>query len=289
MAVVIPAFNHAAFVAQAVASAAAQGSAVTEIIVVDDGSTDETAAVVRALGEPRARLLTQTNRGPSAARNAGWRASDAEWIQFLDADDALAPEAISALLAAAAQSPGTIPFGIEAVYPPEMSGAPAFTAQVAARSGVLLDELGIWYQGTILTALFPRGVLEEINGFDEQVRYGEDYDLALRLASKAQFRHVPQITYRARMHPQNRHKSFGPEAQAQYLATIRRTLGADISAAGRSRYRRALAHWLWQFGQQALNNGDHTAARAHFAGALAQQPLKLGAWRGWWRAHLRCR
>jgi glycosyltransferase involved in cell wall biosynthesis len=93
---VIPAFNAAAFVDRAVASAQAQSCGDIEIIVVDDGSTDGTGDAVGriAASDPRIRLIVQRNQGVSAARNAGAAAATGKWVAFLDADDAMAPERI---------------------------------------------------------------------------------------------------------------------------------------------------------------------------------------------------
>ena len=102
--VVIPAYNAAGFVAEAIASACAQSEERIEIIVVDDGSTDDTAAGVAALaaGDGRIRLLRMPeNRGPAAARNRGFRAARGAWIATLDADDRILPHRLRSLLALA--------------------------------------------------------------------------------------------------------------------------------------------------------------------------------------------
>ncbi|MHB8520740.1 MAG: glycosyltransferase family 2 protein [Limisphaerales bacterium] len=282
--VIIPAYNHANYVASAVHSALAQGNRLMEVVVVDDGSTDASAEVVRQIDDRKLRLITQANRGPSAARNAGWRASRADWIQFLDADDVLAPRAIDVLLAAAEHDRGRIPFGMQASYPELMSGAPTQISCLAARSGNLVKEISRWYLGSIFAALIPHQVLEEIGGFDEDVRYGEDYDFAIRLASKNEFVSVPHITYHSRMHGSNRHRSFGEAAQAQYLEIIKRNFGQEPGLAARWRYRQIMASWLWRFGQTELERGHPGRARALFRQALWRQPFKLGAWRGWWHS-----
>jgi len=85
--VVIPLYNKSSYVQGALVSALFQTVPVDEIIVVDDGSTDDSAAMVETMGDPRIRLIRQDNQGVSAARNAGLKASRGEWIAFLDADD----------------------------------------------------------------------------------------------------------------------------------------------------------------------------------------------------------
>jgi glycosyltransferase involved in cell wall biosynthesis len=87
--VVIPAYNAAAFLPRSIASVRAQTLQPVEVIVVDDGSTDDTTAVAAGLG---VRVITRTNSGPSAARNTGIQMASGDWIALLDADDRWSPE-----------------------------------------------------------------------------------------------------------------------------------------------------------------------------------------------------
>lgn len=91
--VIVPAYNYARFLPEALESVRAQTYPDWECIVVDDGSTDETASVLRAAAtnDSRVRYVSQTNRGPSAARNRGIAEATGEYLQFLDADDVLPP------------------------------------------------------------------------------------------------------------------------------------------------------------------------------------------------------
>src|SRR4051794_23095793 len=91
--VVIPAFNHAAFLSAAIKSVLGQSDSSYELIVVDDGSTDDTRAVVARYRQVR--YVYQENRGLSAARNAGLRLSIGAFVVFLDADDILEPQALA--------------------------------------------------------------------------------------------------------------------------------------------------------------------------------------------------
>lgn len=93
--ILIPAFNAQEWLADTLRSALAQTWERTEIIVVDDGSTDQTLAVARQFESRGVRVYTQTNRGAAAARNEAFRLSRGEYIQWLDADDLLAPDKIS--------------------------------------------------------------------------------------------------------------------------------------------------------------------------------------------------
>src|ERR1700694_5948319 len=99
--VVMPAKNAAAHIREAIESVPAQGSDLRELIIVDDGSTDDTVALVRGFGDRRIELLTNDGAGVSAARNLGTRRATGSWLMFLDADDRLRSGAVSALVAGA--------------------------------------------------------------------------------------------------------------------------------------------------------------------------------------------
>ena len=91
--VVIPTYNHAHYLSEAIGSAASRQGLAPEIIVVDDGSSDDPAAVVSR--HPGVRLIRQPNAGLAAARNTGWRQADSPHVVFLDADDRLLPGALA--------------------------------------------------------------------------------------------------------------------------------------------------------------------------------------------------
>ena len=91
--VIIPTYNSARFVVQAVESVLAQTYSDFEVIVVDDGSTDNTPVALAGYRQ-KIRYLHQENRGPSAARNAGYRASQGDYVLFLDSDDLIPPDTL---------------------------------------------------------------------------------------------------------------------------------------------------------------------------------------------------
>lgn len=282
VAVVIPAYNHARYVAEAVASAAAQGDCVAEIVVVDDGSSDATAEVVRGIAEPRLRLITQTNSGPSAARNRGWRSTSSPWIFFLDADDSFAPGALPALLSAVRSGGATeIPYGFQEVYADDFAGAPRFTTDLARVSGDLLGAIASGYGATIFVGLFPRTAIEAIGGFDESVHHGEDFDFALRVALRNRFLRVEQPVYRARMHGTNRHRDFAATAFLDYARTVERVFQGSTSPRELWVRQGGLAYRWMQYACHLKQAGDRAGARRAYRKAWFYFPPRLGNLRAW--------
>lgn len=92
--VIIPLFNKEKCIEQSVRSVLTQTFPNFELIIVDDGSTDNSVAIIQQMEDQRIRLISQKNMGPSAARNTGVRNANTEWIVFLDADDELLPDAL---------------------------------------------------------------------------------------------------------------------------------------------------------------------------------------------------
>lgn len=97
--IIIPVYNAGKYVEQTIQSALNQTWPNTEIIVIDDGSTDESLKVIRSFGDERVKIFTQKNAGASVARNYGIEQSSGKYIQFLDADDMLSPDKIAAQMA----------------------------------------------------------------------------------------------------------------------------------------------------------------------------------------------
>ena len=180
--VIIPAYNAGDRVCEAIESAAAQTYSDFEIIVVDDGSTDDTERKVKRFGG-RVRYLRQENQGVSAARNFGIRASGGEYVAFLDADDlwnrdklerqvpALESDARVGLVCSdwTLEVKGT-------VIPSVLSTRPA------VRSGYLFREVVRNAFVLTSTVIVRRRYLEDVGGFDERFPTAEDQDLWLRIS-----------------------------------------------------------------------------------------------------------
>jgi hypothetical protein len=175
--VIIPCCRGAGHLGDAVQSILAQTYAGHEIIVVDDGVTDDTQAVAR---QHPVRYLRQTPQGAAAARNTGLRLSQGEFLVFLDPEDRLLPEALEAGVRAALQQPECgLVYGLTAGSDPGGALAPALPSGVQASyagqlRGETLRPLG--------RALFRRAAFDVVGEFDVDRAPADDYDLYLRLA-----------------------------------------------------------------------------------------------------------
>lgn len=182
--VIIPVYNGAEYVGKAITSVLGQTESEVDVIVVDDGSTDRTRDVVRQFDDPRLRLITQRNEGPSAARNHGIRESSGRWVGFLDADDSWQPEKVAAHLRRAAEVPeaGLI---YSSVVVTDHEGA-LIQVLKADLEGDVLERLlfgnFIWGGGS--SAMVRRDVFERVGCFDPTVKYGEDWEMWLRIAAE---------------------------------------------------------------------------------------------------------
>ncbi|WFU76866.1 MULTISPECIES: glycosyltransferase [unclassified Bradyrhizobium] len=204
--VVIPAKNVAAYIGETLVSALAQ-SEVGEVIVVDDGSSDDTVAIVRAMRDPRLRLMTNDSAGVSAARNLGARHASGDWLLFLDADDRLRPGAAAALLAAARAAPrAVLVYGDYNTIDSEgrqigrrelLKGRRKPSGDVLARlaAGNFIVNGGI--------ALARAEAFRAIGGFDTSLRYCEDWHCWCRLAAIGEFEFAPKLLLDYRVHTAN--------------------------------------------------------------------------------------
>jgi glycosyltransferase involved in cell wall biosynthesis len=196
VAIVIPCFEHKLFLGAAIASAVAQRVRPREIIVVDDGSTEELSDTVSQF--PEARLIRQKNRGLAAARNTGLSAATAEKVIFLDADDTLLARAVGAGLKCFARNPDAA-----FVYGGFQEVRGAATTRAFCRVSHHNDLVKCNWIGMIATVMFDRRKLLEVGGFDETLGMAEDWDAYLRLSRRHPFAAHPNIVARYVKHEAN--------------------------------------------------------------------------------------
>ena len=198
---VIPTHNRSAFLKEALASVCAQTLTDWECLVVDDGSSDDTASVVSALAavDRRVRYACQEASGtPSSPRNRGIRETSAPLVSFLDDDDIWLPGKLALQVELLDTEPDVAftfgqvrQFGAEKNIWPDLRlpDRPSFD-QLLAENFVPLS-----------TVMVRRSVVESVGMFNEELSIAEDYELWLRLALQAPMRAVPDILCRYRVHP----------------------------------------------------------------------------------------
>jgi glycosyltransferase involved in cell wall biosynthesis len=198
--VVIPAYNADRHLADAVDSALRQTFRDVEILIVDDGSTDGTPAVLSAYGE-RINVLRQANLGVARARNAGTQAARGRYVAFLDADDVWLPEKIEKQVIALADTQDH-----RACYSSfTLVSSDLTVLRRSPRRASLVEDLLLLGNvvGTPSTVMCERALVLEAGGFDPTQSLGADWDLWLRLALRTEFAYIDEPLVRYRIHDAN--------------------------------------------------------------------------------------
>ncbi|GJG86374.1 glycosyl transferase [Gemmatimonadetes bacterium T265] len=203
--VVIPAYNAARYLGEAARSALAQTHAALELVVVDDGSTDDTLAVARALDDRRVRVLHVPNGGRARARNLGVAAArPSAYVAFLDADDVWDADKLATQLAWLAAHPDAAGVGSFMRYI-------SSTGRVLGETGQEIDDAAHALVARAELAPFPvssclvvrRAAFDTLGGFDPALREAEDLEFMARLARLGRVRCVPRVLGSYRIHPES--------------------------------------------------------------------------------------
>lgn len=214
--IVIPAYNHAGYLAEAVRSILTQSYPHIELIVIDDGSTDNTAEVAAAL-EGDFRWFTQANAGQSRTLERGWQEAQGEILAYLSADDSLEPQAVEVAVAALQANPE-----LTAVYPdfnlidPMSKMVRRVTApdfDYAAMLGNVVCPVGPG-------AFFRRASYRKAGPWSPEFRQMPDYDFWLRMGLTGPISRIPQVLANFRVHPGSQTYSVTTEARANEVIKI---------------------------------------------------------------------
>ncbi len=279
--VIIPTYNRCKILQEALQSVFAQTFRHYEVIVVDDGSTDDTAARMARLDD-RVHYMYQPNAGQARARNRGIRAARGELIAFLDSDDAWEPELLE----------------IEVDVLDRLSEV-ALVSSRFTTSGKESEDFPrtpevFWgdfflklFQGNFINtsaALIRRSCLEAIGGFNEDYRCFEDYDLFLRIAKRHHVAYVSRCLVRCGRQGDNVSKSSRQRREVilEILSTH-----YDPARIPDAVYGRSVSKYCIALGRIALRERDPVLARAYFRRARALTPYSLRVYRnflkGWFK------
>jgi len=253
--VVIPAYNYAHFLPEAIASVLGQTWAALELIIVDDGSTDDTAAVCARFSDSRVRSVHQANAGLSAARNTGIREAHFPYVAFLDADDRWEPGFLDAVMHEFKR------------LGPEFSAVGTACARMNS-SGELLPppRQNFLHTGELTATAFclrnrplsssvvvRRNVFEECGNFDPTLRSSEDRDMWIRLTGRGhRFFYLGEPLAVIRRHPQNMSKN-APRMKRNSGLVLRRAWQAG-----------AVPRWRFTFWLRAAAIHYFLVAWTHF-------------------------
>ena len=272
--VIIPAYNAEKHIAKTLDSALAQTYSEFEIIVVDDGSRDQTASIVKQYQETypeKVRMIKKENAGPAKARNVGIKASNGEYIAFNDADDLWLPEKLEKQISYfERQSPQ-----VGMVY----TNARKF------------DEKGIWtlpkryrrkkvegwiYKDLLKDNMIPnqsvmvrRSCFDEVGFFDESLDIIEDHDMWIRIAMKYEIAFLEETLSLYREHSQGRSKATEKTMNRKIGVMEKHLRMASDNIEIEDIIKRVFSQRLYEFGYFYLKEERMSAARRMFDRSLA--------------------
>jgi glycosyltransferase involved in cell wall biosynthesis len=272
--VIIPAYNRERYIGEAVASVLAQTAGDLELLVVDDGSTDATAALVAGIADPRVRLLSGAHQGISATMNRGVAAARGTYLARCDSDDMWLPDLLATLLPVleARLDLGAVSGRGETT---DAGGRP--TGHLLGTAPRFADDALcslLWEDFTCnIATVAQRSCVEAIGGYDESLPANEDWDLWLRLARRAPIAWVDRVVVHVRWHDGNTTGLGSPlfrqtqESRERVLEKVFADGGLPPAAAAMRPA--AFANLHLRSGLHWLAAGDWRTARHQFRRAIA--------------------
>lgn len=289
--VVMPAYNARLYILEAIRSVLEQDYINIELIVVDDGSSDDTVELARSLGN-RVKVFERNNSGPAAARNFGISVAQGEFIAFLDADDVWLPGKLSAQIRYLLDHPdiGVVYGGFKrwcasenGIFPPpNASDQDLLKLSVDDEySGFIYNHLLLDNIVHIITAVIRKSILETVSGFDEALRTGEDYDLWLKVSRFTRFVKINAILAYYRTHPLSTTR-IPQVINNEYMvlkATLVRygTVGPDGKVISKKMLRNRFFKLCFSHGYLHYWCGDPAIAKAAFREAVRHNRFNLKA------------
>lgn len=278
LSVLVPTYNCAPFLAESLDSMLCQVGPEAEIIVVDDGSTDDTEAVLARYGE-RITVVRGDHGGLSAARNLALARASGDWVAFQDADDVALPDRLAfqrAYLAAHADVDAVFCNGERLDRPGERVVPPGIAIRCAGHVLSAAD-IFIGYPMYFQGALIPRRAFVEAGMFDASLRVQPDIEYGYRLLARMKAQFVDRVVFRYRWHTTNnsRDRLGGREDIAQILDRIWEEDGDAARVIGRRRLRARLARHYYRIGRTRFARGDVTPAKMALRRAVALRPFSV--------------
>ncbi len=288
--VVIPVFNGAPFVAQAVASVLAQTVRDVEVLVVDDGSTDGTQAILADLQRTAGiTWFQQDHGGPARSRNRGLAEARGEFVALLDCDDIWLPDKLAAQLALMGNHPeiGVVHTNFESV---DEEGRVLETVRARHSGEPLVQAFCGGHVALPSTLLIRRTVLDKVGVLNQELYGSEDSDLTIRLYAATQFACVDRVLvrklqrghgYRDMAFDEALHKEKILSSRERFLEGLER-MGPQTNGQ-RAALNREWANYYLARGGEAERIGRRSEARRFYRHAMRKAPFRLRPYMRWLR------
>ena len=276
--VVIASYNMGRYLGEALDSVLAQDYRPLEVIVVDDGSTDDTASVLaRYEGHEALQVVRQANAGQTSAKNRGLAEAVGQYVAFCDADNVWMPGKLTRQVGLIeAQDQVAVVYGDVALI--DGAGNLLPTPAVKRYSGRITRPLLFDNFVTFNTTLVRRAAVVEFGGFDPALRMAIDYDLWLRLSTKYEFRYVPETFVKYRVWDGQMSRDLEGRFENAF-AMMERFFAAHPEAVSKRDRREAWAHSLVSRARWRDRDGRRGAAWSDVRHALAYRWWDRRAWR----------
>jgi glycosyltransferase involved in cell wall biosynthesis len=277
--VVIPAYNYLQYLDAAIRSAFAQCHRPIEVIVIDDGSTDQTPELAHQLQHefPALHYIRQQNAGLSAARNTGIRHASHPFIAFLDADDEWLPEMLETIMADFAHQSASTPAVACNSYRVDPSGTPIGEKLTAPRGNRFFTARDILLKTRFMpsSVVARRRCFDSAGLFDTTLRSSEDRDMWIRLASLAPIRYIDQPLVRIRRHAGNMSRNADRMRVASRHVRHKAIHAHVVPRSHAGFWLRVLAIDHFQGAWMYWDEGRSFRALLHAVASLALWPLPL--------------
>lgn len=280
--IVTPAHNQGRYLRATMESVLAQDYPALEYLVIDDGSTDDSLEVARAVAAEhpgRVTVLTQANAGQAASLNRGWAACKGEILGYLSSDDLLVPSAIRTMVEAMQTQTGVsvvyCDFWLVNAVGERLRAvqAPEFDRRAMMEDLVCAPGVG---------ALFHRGVFDATGGWDVSRRQVPDFEFWLRASEHGDFLRVPHLLAEYRIHEGSASFSVMPLARAEEIVAVMTSYWAARPHSAAQVVKRSIARAYGLAGKNHAQSGRVSLALRHYWRAFVLRPhllLQLPMWR----------
>jgi len=267
--VVIPTYNRANLLMSAVSSVLDQSYSDFEIVIVDDGSKDDTEERIKALGECRIKYFRNSvNKGVSAVRNIGITNSAGEYIAFLDDDDEWLPGKLERQVDILDNGPSNLGLVYTGSLSVDLATGSLIETTIPRYKGNVLNDLAVLNFIPTSSVLVRRECFTKIGLFDENLSYGEDFDLWIRISTEFLIDYIRDPLLIHKDHPQTTTAN-----NKKVAVNVRRIL--DKHSALFASNKKGLSNYLLMMGTAYCYDGNLSKGRKAFADAIKARPLDL--------------